>query len=299
MKESFLSLMFALILSVILVYMIMASEFESFWQPFVIMFTLPLSLIGVVWVLFLTNTPISVIVMLGVITLGGVVVDNGIVLIDKINAIKNEGKDIETAVSQAGSNRLRPIMMTSFTTVLGLLPLALGLGEGSELQAPMAITVMGGLTVCTFLTLFVIPVLYVIVAEWLEKRKPHDMPITAQIGPEPIKTETLTAIQLEPKPTKEIVIIPIKALEKSQAEALKMESGPPEKQEKPKIPYLTKRQDQLLEHIKIAGKITRKEYADLFRISIPTAARDLRYLMDKGFLKAEGPLGPGRWYELK
>ena len=185
-------------------------------------------------------------------------------------------------------------MMTSFTEVLGLLPLALGIGEGSELQAPLAITVMGGLTVCTFLTLFVIPVLYVVTAEWLEKRKQQAVPIVAQIGSEPVKIEPIA----EPKPVKEIVIIPIKALEKLQAEALKIESYP-KKQEEPKGPYLTKRQNQLLEYMKKSGKITRKEYADLFKISIPTAARDLRYLMDKGFLKAEGPLGPGRWYELK
>ena len=288
MKESFLSLMFALILSVLLVYMIMASEFESFWQPFIIMFTLPLSLIGVAWVLFLTHTPISVVVILGIIMLGGVVVDNGIVLIDKINVLRNEGKDLITAVSQAGSNRLRPIMMTSFTTVLGLLPLALGLGEGSELQAPMAITVMGGLTVCTFLTLFVIPALYITAAAWLEKRKPQVAPIVVSTEFEPVK--------IEPEPAKEIIIMPTKALEKPQV----FKIGPlPKKQEEPKGAQLTKRQVQLLERIKETGKITRKEYADLFKISIPTAARDLRYLMDKGFLKAEGPLGPGRWYELK
>jgi HAE1 family hydrophobic/amphiphilic exporter-1 len=295
MKESFLSLMFALILSVLLVYMVMASEFESFWQPFIIMFTLPLSLIGVTWVLFLTHTPISVIVILGVITLGGVVVDNGIVLIDKINNLRIEGKDLVTAVVQAGSNRLRPIMMTSFTTVLGLLPLALGLGEGSELQAPMAITVMGGLTVCTFLTLFVIPALYVTAAEWIERRRPQTVPIEAQPAPEPVKT-------------KDIIVMPSKALEKlfvgeglkpAQNEVGEGLKPSPTEEEKPRGPYLTKRQSRLLEHIKKTGRITRKEYSDLFKISIPTAARDLRYLMDKGFLKAEGPLGPGRWYELK
>ncbi|MCX5692892.1 MAG: efflux RND transporter permease subunit [Candidatus Omnitrophica bacterium] len=283
MKESFLSLMFALILSVLLVYMIMASEFESFWQPFIIMFTLPLSLIGVSWTLFLTHTPISVIVILGVITLGGVVVDNGIVLIDKINNLRIEGKDLITAVIQAGSNRLRPIMMTSFTTVLGLLPLALGLGEGSELQAPMAITVMGGLTVCTFLTLFVIPALYVTTAAWLERGKPKVAPSAVSVMPEPVKPEPAAITQSEPKPVMDIVAMPSKAL------AL----------EKPKGPDLTRRQVQLLEHIKNSGRITRKEYSDLFKISVPTAARDLKYLMDKGFLKAEGPLGPGRWYELK
>jgi HAE1 family hydrophobic/amphiphilic exporter-1 len=283
--------------------MIMASEFESFWQPFIIMFTLPLSLIGVTWILFLTHTPISVVVILGVIMLGGIVVDNGIVLIDKVNVIRKEGKDFVTAVSQAGSSRLRPIMMTSFTTVLGLLPLALGLGEGSELQAPMAIAVMGGLTVCTFLTLFVIPVLYVIAAEWLERKKEQVAPVIAQGMPEEIKIEPVKAVSgreslqaSEPEVAKDIIVMPLKALEKSQV--FKIESAP-EKQEEPKSGQLTKRQIQLLEYIKKSGKITRKEYSDLFRISIPTAARDLRQLMDKGFLKAEGPLGPGRWYELK
>ncbi len=300
MKESFLSLMFALILSVLLVYMVMASEFESFWQPFIIMFTLPLSLIGVTLVLFLTHTPISVVVILGVIVLGGIVVDNGIVLIDKVNAIRNEGKDIVTAVSQAGSNRLRPIMMTSFTTVLGLFPLALGLGEGSELQAPMAITVMGGLTVCTFLTLFVIPALYTVAAGWLEKRKPQTVSIEVQPAPESVKIEPIGvgAVSGRPLQIKEIIVMPSKALaEPYVGEGFK--PSPTKEQEEPKSTQLTKRQVQLLEHIKKTEKITRKEYADLFKISIPTAARDLRYLMDKGFLKAEGPLGPGRWYELK
>ncbi len=295
MKESFLSLMFALILSVLLVYMVMASEFESFWQPFIIMFTLPLSLIGVAWVLFLTHTPISVIVILGVITLGGVVVDNGIVLIDKINNLRIEGKDLVAAVIQAGSNRLRPIMMTSFTTVLGLLPLALGLGEGSELQAPMAITVMGGLTVCTFLTLFVIPALYVTAAEWIERRRPQTAPRSASVIPEPVKPEPINVEDGRGRPlqTKDIIVMPSKAL--AEPFVGEVATSPTE----PRGPYLTKRQSLLLEHIKKAGRITRKEYSDLFKISVPTAARDLRYLMDKGFLKAEGPLGPGRWYELK
>jgi hypothetical protein len=193
-------------------------------------------------------------------------------------------------------------MMTSFTTVLGLLPLALGLGEGSELQAPMAITVMGGLTVCTFLTLFVIPALYVAAAEWLERRRPQApqaAPITAPVMPEPpVKTEPAAIIQPEPKPVMDIVVIPSKALAQEKSQPAQAQDLP-KKQEEPKGPYLTKRHSRLLEHIKKAGRITRKEYSDLFNISVPTAARDLRYLMDKGFLKAEGPLGPGRWYELK
>nr|MBU1328651.1 efflux RND transporter permease subunit [Candidatus Omnitrophota bacterium] len=303
MKESFLSLMFTLILSVLLVYMIMASQFESFWQPFIIMFTLPLSLIGVAWILFLTHTSISVVVILGVIMLGGVVVNNGIVLIDKINILRSKEKDLLTAVIQAGSNRLRPIMMTSFTTVLGLLPLALGLGQGSELQAPMAIAVMGGLIVCTFLTLFVIPTLYTMTATWLERKKEQVASVTAQAAPEAIKIEPVKVVsgneplQIdEPEVVKDVIVMPLKALEKPQV--FKIEYAP-KKQEEPKNIQLTKRQIQLLEYIKTSGRITRKEYADLFKISIPTAARDLRHLMDKGFLKAEGPLGPGRWYELK
>ncbi|MDO8603125.1 MAG: efflux RND transporter permease subunit [Candidatus Omnitrophota bacterium] len=298
MKESFLSLMFALILSVLLVYMIMASEFESFWQPFIIMFTLPLSLIGVSWTLFLTHTPISVVVILGVITLGGVVVDNGIVLLDKINALRNEGKDLVTAVSQAAANRLRPIMMTSFTTVLGLLPLALGLGEGSELQAPMAITVMGGLTICTFLTLFVIPALYTVAAEWLDRKKLQVVPIAvAAPVAEPVKVDlSRSPIGTSTDRRSGEVIMSPKVLEELQVFEIQPQ---PKKQDEPNGPQLTKRQIQLLERIKKSGKITRKEYSDLFKISIPTAARDLRCLMDRGFLKAEGPLGPGRWYELK
>ena len=296
MKESFLSLMFALILSVLLVYMIMASEFESFWQPFLIMFTLPLSLIGVTWVLFLTHTPISVVVILGVIMLGGIVVDNGIVLIDKVNNLRSEGLDITGACMQAGKNRLRPIMMTSFTTVLGLFPLALGLGEGSELQAPMAITVMGGLTVCTFLTLFVIPALYVMSASWLERKKLKPVPAAESV-------EILRFAQDDPSMREknfergQIIVMPIKALEKLQE--FKIDTGTGTRPAPTKGPDITKRQNQLLEHMKKTGKITRKEYSDLFKISVPTAARDLKYLSDKGFLKAEGPLGPGRWYELK
>ena len=232
MKESFVSMAFALILSVLLVYMIMASEFESFWQPFVIMFTVPLSLIGVAWCLYITHTPLSVVAILGVIMLGGIVVNNGIVLIDKINMLREQGQDLIAAVTQASRNRLRPIMMTSFTEVLGLLPLALGIGEGSELQAPLAITVMGGLSVATLLTLFVIPSLYTTVAKWFEKKVPKIVPVPSS-APEsgPAKIET--------KPMQEIIVMPSKALEKlSIDEDLK----PSLTKEEPRGPYLTKRQ---------------------------------------------------------
>ena len=161
MKKSFNSLRFALILSIVMVYMIMAAQFESITQPLIILFTVPLSLIGVLLALFATNTSVSVIAMLGVIMLGGIVVNNGIVLIDYTNILMRKGKDMMDAVVEASLARLRPIIMTALTTVLGLFPMALAVGRGSELRAPMAICVMGGLIVSTFLTLVVIPSIFI------------------------------------------------------------------------------------------------------------------------------------------
>ncbi len=160
-KESFDSLQFAFGLSVILVYMIMAAQFESLYQPFLIMFCLPLSLIGVSGALWISNTPISVVVILGIILLAGIVVNNGIILIDYINQLRTRGVAIKEAAIQAGKTRLRPILMTAFSSAIGLTPLALGVGEGAELQAPMAVAVMGGILVATFLTLVVTPALYI------------------------------------------------------------------------------------------------------------------------------------------
>lgn len=159
-KESFNSLMMALILSILLIYMIMASQFESFIQPFIIMFTVPLSLIGVYFALSLTNTPISVVVLLGMIMLGGIVVNNGIVLIEFINSLRAKGYSPLDASFIASKIRQRPILMSALTTIIGLIPLALGFEKGSELRSPMAITVMGGLATSTFLTLFMIPIIY-------------------------------------------------------------------------------------------------------------------------------------------
>jgi len=171
MRESFESLRFALIFAIILVYMIMAAEFESLWQPFIIMFTLPFSLIGVALALLVTHTSLNAIVLMGVIMLGGIVVNNAIVLIDYINTVRREGIETEKAVRRAGTTRLRPILMTTLTTVLGLLPLALGFGEGAELSAPLAITVIGGLSTATFLTLLIIPYFYLIGEKVFERRK--------------------------------------------------------------------------------------------------------------------------------
>lgn len=160
MEVSFNSLKLALALAIFLVYLVMASQFESLLHPFVILFSVPLALVGAVLALFVTNTTISVVVFIGLIMLAGIVVNNAIVLIDKINHLRAEGMEKVAAVLEAGQARLRPIIMTTLTTTLGMMPLALGLGEGAEIRAPMAITVIGGLLVSTLLTLVVIPVLY-------------------------------------------------------------------------------------------------------------------------------------------
>jgi HAE1 family hydrophobic/amphiphilic exporter-1 len=165
MKRSFDSLRFALILSIVMVYMIMAAQFESLTQPLIILFTVPLSLIGVFLAWFATNTSVSVVALLGVIMLGGIVVNNGIVLIDYTNILMKNGKSVMEAIVEASKARLRPIVMTALTTILGLMPMALAFGRGSELRAPLAISVMGGLLVSTFLTLVVIPSIFLVESE--------------------------------------------------------------------------------------------------------------------------------------
>ena len=159
-EASYDSLMFALALAVFLVYLVMASQFESLIHPFIILFTLPLALVGVVLMLALTGTAVSVVVLLGVIVLAGIVVNNAIVLIDYTNQLRRAGRKKREALVEAAQTRLRPILMTTLTTVLGLAPMALGWGEGDEVRAPMALAVMGGLTCSTLLTLILIPVVY-------------------------------------------------------------------------------------------------------------------------------------------
>jgi len=160
MQDSLRSLTFTLVLAVLLVYLVMASQFESLVQPFVILFTIPLGLIGVVWALFLTATTISVVAMIGIIMLTGIVVNNAIVLIDAVNRARQRGLDKHAAILFAARARLRPIVITTVSTILGLVPMALGFGDGAEVRTPMAITVIGGMAVSTLLTLVVIPVVY-------------------------------------------------------------------------------------------------------------------------------------------
>ncbi len=169
LEESNNSMIFALVLAIFLVYMVLASQFESFIHPFVILFSIPLAMIGAVWALYLTGTQISVVVFIGLIMLAGIVVNNAIVLIDRIKQLQAGGESLNQSIIRAGNARLRPIIMTTITTVLGLLPMVLTFygdqSAGAEIRAPMAITVMGGLIVSTFLTLIVVPIIYSLVTK--------------------------------------------------------------------------------------------------------------------------------------
>ncbi|QOV10625.1 efflux RND transporter permease subunit [Viridibacillus arvi] len=158
--ESINDMLLAIVLAVILVYIVMAAQFESFKYPFVIMFTVPLMVIGVALALVLTNTPIGVTAIIGILVLVGIVVNNGIVLVDYINQRKAAGVPSFEAIVTSARDRLRPILMTASTTVLGLIPLAIGLGEGTEMNQPMGIAVIGGLVSSTFLTLYIVPIVY-------------------------------------------------------------------------------------------------------------------------------------------
>ena len=163
MQVSFQSLRFAVVLAIFLVYLVMASTFESLIHPFIVLLTIPLALVGVVAGLLATGTTVTVIVLIGAIVLVGIVVNNAIVLIDTINTYRRRGMEKLEAIVKAGHVRLRPILMTTLTTSLALIPMALGWGEGNELRAPLAVTVGSGLVLSTLLTLVVIPATYMIV----------------------------------------------------------------------------------------------------------------------------------------
>jgi HAE1 family hydrophobic/amphiphilic exporter-1 len=162
MSNSFRSMQFVLLLAVFLVYLVMASQFESLIHPFVILLTIPLAITGAAWALWLTGTTVNVVAYIGIIMLAGIVVNQSIVLIDAVNQLRADGMPKLQAIVEGGKLRLRPILITKLTTILGLMPMALGLGEGAEVRAPMAITVIGGVLLTTFLTLLVIPVVYAV-----------------------------------------------------------------------------------------------------------------------------------------
>jgi len=156
-------LMFVLFLTLILVYMVLAALFESYYQPFIIMFTIPLAYIGAVFTLWLTKKAIGIGVIIGAIMLGGIVVNNAIILVDRVNSlIRDKNSSLLRAVVTTGGDRLRPIFLTTGTTILGLIPMALDRSEASSLWSPLAITVMGGLTFSTILTLILVPSIYII-----------------------------------------------------------------------------------------------------------------------------------------
>ena len=151
--------------------MVLASQFASLLHPFLIMFSVPLGFIGVIWALFLTGNTLSVVSFIGIIMMVGIVVSNAIILIDYINRLRKEGAELKDAIIRAGRIRLRPILMTTLCTICGLIPMALGLGEGAEANASLAIAVIGGLTVSTFLTLVFVPTLYFMAENWRASRR--------------------------------------------------------------------------------------------------------------------------------
>ena len=171
MIDAFQQLGLALALAIVLIYMVMAAQFESLIYPFIIMFTIPLAFSGGALGLFLTGRSLGVTALIGVIILSGIVVNNGIVLIDYINTLRKQGMERREAIETAGPIRLRPILMTSLTTILGLIPITLGIGEGAELMAPMGSVVIGGLILSTVLTLVVVPVMYTILDDMSQKTK--------------------------------------------------------------------------------------------------------------------------------
>ncbi|MCR5034913.1 MAG: efflux RND transporter permease subunit [Clostridia bacterium] len=164
--KSMKKMLLMLIVGIILVYLIMVAQFQSLRSPFIIIFTLPLAFTGGMLALLTTNQVLSVIGMMGFVMLVGIVVNNGIVLVDCINRFRLEGMDMESAIIQAGAVRMRPVLMTATTTILGLIPLALGLGQGAEMVQPVAITCIGGLLYATATTLFIIPIMY----SWLARK---------------------------------------------------------------------------------------------------------------------------------
>ncbi len=181
-RETFQGMQFAILLALLLVYMVMAAQFKSLIDPFVIMFAVPMGLPGVILILFLTDTTLSTASLMGIIMMFGIVVSNGVLLVDYTNVLRRRGALLQHAVVTAARTRLRPILMTSLATIFGLLPMAIGLGTGGETNAPLARAVVGGLSVSTLLTVFLIPTLYMTLEEWiprnLEENRHRSTPAT-------------------------------------------------------------------------------------------------------------------------
>ena len=174
-QESFIDLAMLLLLSLILVFIVMASQFESFSMPFIIMFSIPFAFTGVIYGLLLTGTTLSVVAALGAVLLVGIVVKNGIVLVDFTNLMRDRGVELYEAIAISGKSRLRPVLMTAMTTILGMLPLAISTGEGSDIWRPMGITVIGGLIFSTLVTMVIVPVMYAVLAGRDSRRKTENV----------------------------------------------------------------------------------------------------------------------------
>ncbi|MDR0965451.1 MAG: efflux RND transporter permease subunit [Myxococcales bacterium] len=171
MQESIMGLMYALLVAIVLVYMVMASQFESLLEPFAILLSVPISFAGVIFSLVITQTTVQVTALIGCLLLVGVVVNNGIVLLDVLKRRRLEGMDLVDAAREAARSRLRPILMTTLTTILGMLPMAFEIGDGAAMWAPMGRVVVGGMTLAFFLTLFIVPCVYVAMASVVDRRK--------------------------------------------------------------------------------------------------------------------------------
>ena len=152
--------MLMMLLAIAFMYLIMVAQFQSLKSPFIIMFTLPLAFTGGFTALVLTGNDVSIIAMIGMVMLAGIIVNNGIVFVDSVNQLREEGMDMRNAIITTGRNRLRPIIMTALTTILGLFPMAIGTGMGADMAQPMALVVIGGLIYGTLLTLVVVPCIY-------------------------------------------------------------------------------------------------------------------------------------------
>lgn len=173
-QSTFSDMYLLFIISLFMIYAIMASQFQNLLDPFIIMFTVPLSIIGVIWAFLLTGTTLSAVTFIGAIMLLGIVVNNGIVLVDYTNLLRERGLKFTDAVAKAGKHRMRPVLMTALTTIIGMVPMALNSGPGSEIWKPLGITVIGGLSVATVITLFLIPCIYSAV-HWKDRRKETKM----------------------------------------------------------------------------------------------------------------------------
>lgn len=188
-QESFSDMTTLFLLIVMLVYIVMASQFESFAKPFIIMMSIPFAISGVLLALLITNTTLNMIGLLGVIMLAGIVVKNGIVLVDYINLMRDRGYELNEAIALSGQSRLRPVLMTALTTILGMIPMALSTSEGSEIWVPMGIVVIGGLIVSTIVTLILVPVLYSTMARSGERNKKAKLRKTFVFFDQPDKPE--------------------------------------------------------------------------------------------------------------